>query len=81
MLSTITSLFMEVKPNAIRTPEERFNHMTEMGYPFLPNYLEINGLRVHYVDEGPKDSPETILCLHGEPSWSFLYRKNDSLFC
>lgn len=42
------------------------------GFPFKPNYAEINGLRVHYVDEGFGAS---VLCLHGEPSWSYLYRK------
>jgi haloalkane dehalogenase len=55
----------------IRTPDERFENLP--GYPFEPNYVEINGMRVHYVDEGSGD--EVVLCLHGEPSWSFLYRK------
>ena len=41
-------------------------------FPFQPNYAEINGVRVHYLDEG---NGEVILCLHGEPTWSFLYRK------
>ena len=41
-------------------------------FPYHPNYLEVEGKRVHYVDEG---KGEIILCLHGEPSWSFLYRK------
>jgi haloalkane dehalogenase len=54
----------------IRTPEERFDNLP--GFPFVPHYTEIDGLRVHYVDEG---EGEIILCLHGEPSWSFLYRK------
>lgn len=54
----------------IRTPEERFSALP--GFPFAPHYVEINGVRVHYVDEG---EGETILCLHGEPSWSYLYRK------
>jgi haloalkane dehalogenase len=54
----------------IRTPEERFDILP--GYPFRPNYLEIQGARVHYVDEG---SGDPVLCLHGEPSWSYLYRK------
>ena len=54
----------------IRTPEDRFTNLP--GYPFKPNYAEINGMRVHYVDEG---AGETIVCLHGEPSWSYLYRK------
>lgn len=54
----------------LRTPDERFANLP--GYPFAPNYLSLNGVRVHYVAEG---SGETILCLHGEPSWSYLYRK------
>lgn len=54
----------------IRTPDERFDNLPD--FPFVPRYVEINGLRVHYVDEG---EGETILCLHGEPTWSFLYRK------
>lgn len=54
----------------IRTPDERFENLP--GYPFKPNYTEIGGLRVHYVDEG---SGEPVLCLHGEPTWSYLYRK------
>lgn len=54
----------------IRTPEERFSHLPD--FPYEPHYLEINGLRVHYVDEG---SGDPVVCLHGEPTWSFLYRK------
>ncbi len=54
----------------IRTPDERFENLP--GYPFEPKYVEINGMRVHYVDEG---AGEVVLCLHGEPSWSYLYRK------
>lgn len=59
--------------NILRTPDERFNNLP--AYPFSPNYLEVKGLRMHYVDEGNKSSSETVLMLHGEPSWSFLYRK------
>lgn len=54
----------------LRTAEERFINLP--GFPFKPNYTEIFGARVHYLDEG---SGEPILCLHGEPSWSYLYRK------
>lgn len=54
----------------IRTPDDRFQNLP--GFPFQPHYVEVNGLRVHYVDEG---RGEVILCLHGEPSWSYLYRK------
>src|SRR5262245_20806040 len=56
----------------LRTPEERFQNLP--GYPFAPRYVEVDGLRVHYVDEGPKGAPPVLL-LHGEPSWSYLYRK------
>lgn len=56
----------------LRTPEERFANLPD--YPFEPNYLEVDGIRMHYVDEGPKDAP-VVLMLHGEPSWSYLYRK------
>jgi haloalkane dehalogenase len=53
-----------------RTPDERFRDLT--GYPFEPHYVEHDGLRMHYVDEGGGDP---VLLLHGEPTWSFLYRK------
>ena len=57
----------------IRTPDERFADLP--GYPFAPSYVEVGGgLRMHFVDEGPADGP-VVLLLHGEPSWSFLYRK------
>jgi len=54
----------------LRTPDARFANLP--GFPFEPHYVEVNGARVHYVDEG---EGETILCLHGEPTWSYLYRK------
>jgi haloalkane dehalogenase len=62
---------------ALRTRDERFAGLP--GYPFAPHYLDVpdgdgGALRVHYVDEGPPDA-EPVLLLHGEPSWSFLYRK------
>ena len=53
-----------------RTPDERFADLP--GYPFEPRYAEVGGLRMHYVDEG-EGSP--VVCFHGEPSWSYLYRK------
>jgi haloalkane dehalogenase len=56
---------------ALRTPDSRFIDLP--GYDFEPNYLAIDGLRMHYVDAGPKDGA-VILLLHGEPSWSYLYR-------
>lgn len=56
----------------VRTPESQFKDLP--GYDFAPNYIEIDGLRMHYLDEGPKDG-EIILMLHGQPVWSYLYRK------
>ena len=61
---------------ALRTPDERFNDLP--GFPFTPHYLEVDDteggtLRVHYLDEGPADAAPVLL-VHGEPSWSYLYR-------
>lgn len=64
--------------DVLRTPDERF--ATLPGYPFAPHYVDVprgdgsGTLRMHYVDEGPADAAETVLLLHGEPSWSYLYR-------
>jgi haloalkane dehalogenase len=54
-----------------RTPEERFANLPD--FPFAPHYAEVSGYRVHYLDEGPRDGQQ-ILLLHGQPSWSYLYR-------
>ena len=61
----------------LRTPDERFNDLP--GYPFAPHYVDVPSgdgepLRVHYIDEGAADAPPVLL-LHGEPSWSYLYRR------
>jgi len=56
----------------IRTPDERFENLS--GFDYEPRYIEISRLRIHYVDEGPEDAMPVLL-LHGEPSWSYLYRK------
>jgi haloalkane dehalogenase len=61
----------------LRTPDDRFEDLS--GFDFSPNYLEIadrdlGPLRIHYLDEGPQDGP-VVLCLHGEPTWCYLYRK------
>lgn len=57
----------------LRTPDENFKNLPN--YPFEPNYVDFGEARMHFVDEGNSDSNETVLMLHGEPSWSFLYRK------
>ncbi len=58
---------------ALRTPEARFAALP--GFALAPHYMEHVGLRVQYVDEGPRDAAVTALCLHGNPTWSYLYRK------
>jgi haloalkane dehalogenase len=62
---------------SLRTPDERFQALP--GYSFAPHYVDVGGLRMHYVDEGPRDAPPVLL-LHGEPSWSYLYRKMVPIF-
>jgi haloalkane dehalogenase len=61
--------------HCLRTPDEAFDDLP--GYPFDPHYLEVGAddkpVRVHYLDEGPATAP-TVLLMHGEPSWSYLYR-------
>lgn len=61
----------------LRTPDERFSDLP--GWSFEPRYLELDAGRIHYVDEGPRDG-EVMLCLHGQPSWSYLYRKMIPVF-
>ncbi|MGZ4207767.1 MAG: haloalkane dehalogenase, partial [Actinomycetota bacterium] len=56
----------------LRTPDDRFDSLA--GFPYEPRYVDADGLRIHYVDEGPSGGAP-ILLLHGEPSWSYLYRK------
>lgn len=63
--------------SVLRTPDDRFENLA--GFDFVPHYLEIRdddlgSLRIHYLDEGPPDGP-VVLCLHGEPTWCYLYRK------
>lgn len=57
----------------IRTPDRCFENLP--GYNFEPHYFETDGLRIHYIDEGKDTAEATFLCLHGQPSWSYLYRK------
>ena len=54
----------------VRTPEDRFTQLPD--WPYAPQYVNVQGLRMHYIDEG---DGEVVLALHGEPSWSYLYRK------
>lgn len=56
----------------LRTPDEQFTNLPD--YPFAPHYAEVDGVRIHYVDEGSANAAPLLL-MHGEPSWSFLYRK------
>ncbi len=67
---------------SLRTPEERFVNLHD--FPYGPVYIDdlkgFEGLRLHYVDEGPENADHTFLCLHGEPTWSYLYRKMIPIF-
>jgi pimeloyl-ACP methyl ester carboxylesterase len=68
--------------DSLRTPDERFKDLP--GFSFAPHYLEdlpgFAGLRLHYLDEGPAKAAAVWLCLHGEPTWSYLYRKMIPVF-
>lgn len=70
-LSAVSSIADEVRPGVYRTPDGRFENLPD--YAFAPNYLEYEGYRIHYVDVGPRDA-DPVLLMHGEPSWSYLYR-------
>lgn len=67
---------------ALRTPEDRFSVMP--GFPYQPHYVDdlpgFESLRMAYIDEGPADAETVFLCLHGEPTWSYLYRKMLPIF-
>ena len=62
----------------LRTPDERFAQLPD--FPYAPQYAQVDGLRMHYIDEGPRDAAVTVLCLHGQPSWAYLYRKMIPVF-
>jgi len=66
----------------LRTPDARFENLP--GYDFSPNYIDTlegyEGLRCHYIDVGPKEAEVTFFCLHGQPTWSYLYRKMIPVF-
>lgn len=70
--SNVPVLTSETGIRFVRTPDECLKNLP--GYPFEPHYAIVEGLRMHYVDEGPKNGP-VVLMLHGQPSWSYLYRK------
>ncbi len=64
---------------ALRTPDERFGALP--GWSYAPHYHQrADGLRLHYLDEGPRQSRRTWLCLHGQPTWSYLYRRMIRVF-
>lgn len=67
---------------SLRTPEERFEVL--LNFPYQPLYIEdlsgYEGLRMHYIDEGLKNARNTFLCLHGQPTWAYLYRKMIPVF-
>ena len=71
-----------LREDALRTPEDAFRDLP--GYPWAPHYVSdlpaLAGLRMHYLDEGPREAPLTWLCLHGNPSWSYLYRRMIPVF-
>lgn len=60
-----------ITPEFLRTPDENFLDLE--GFDYAPNYIDVNGLRMHYIDEGPRDG-RVVLMLHGMPTWSYLYR-------
>ena len=68
--------------DVLRTDDSRFVGLP--GFDFAPHYLDdlagYDGLRIHYLDEGPAEATETFLCLHGQPTWSYLYRKMIPVF-
>lgn len=66
----------------LRTPDDRFGNLP--GFPFAPHYVDdlpgYQRIRIHYLDEGPRTPSHVFLCLHGEPTWSYLYRKMIPVF-
>ena len=71
------AMTQRLRDDALRTPDDRFAQLPD--YPWAPQYRHdlpsLGGLRMHLLDEGPKDAPITWLCLHGNPAWSYLYRR------
>jgi len=73
---SIKTSHVALREDAVRTPEGRFEGLP--GYPWAPRYMSdlpaLDGLRMHYLDEGPRDAAMVFLCLNGNPAWSYLYR-------
>ncbi|MES2484219.1 MAG: tRNA adenosine(34) deaminase TadA [Pseudomonadota bacterium] len=80
--SQARALVQPVREDALRTPDECFVNLP--GYPWAPHYVgdlpALAGLRLHYLDEGPQEATLTWLCLHGNPAWSYLYRRMIPVF-
>ena len=75
-------MMSSIADRTLRTPDDRFNGLP--GYNFKPHYVDdlagYEGLRAHYLDEGPVQARHVFLCLHGEPTWAYLYRKMIPVF-
>lgn len=68
----MTTTPLPVVSDFLRTPDERFTQLPD--FPYTPHHLTVGGLRIAFVDEGPRDAAPVLL-MHGEPTWSYLYRK------
>jgi haloalkane dehalogenase len=62
----------------LRTPASRFEGLSD--FPYQENYATVSGLQMHYIDHGPANAQHVFLCLHGQPTWSYLYRKMIPIF-
>ena len=71
LIVSLSGIAEEIRPGVFRTPDKRFENIPD--YPFGAHYVEYSGYRMHYLDEGPLDA-DPVLLMHGEPSWSYLYR-------
>ena len=60
------------RDKVLRTPDARFRELPD--FPYQPKYVDLDGLRIAYLDEGPTGA-SPVLLMHGEPTWSYLYRK------
>ena len=71
-----------VRDDAVRTPDARFAQLPDYPWPaqYVSDLPALAGLRMHYLDLGPRDAPLTYLCLHGNPDWSYIYRQEIAVF-